>query len=249
MFINTYQILLNYTLNLAKQLAVFILIIYSASLYAWLDNPADLYQDIVGDDSQGACAGSLASGYDLQVCHKVVLDSGSEYDRCDTPKQAYAPFPANCHRWNLIWQYGEHELTKSWPVINTENYRLPTYKELAKLILNEQLDDSIIDLKESIVGSWVNVSGEDVWFISSSYAKGTGTCGNHIYGVNASTGLTGRFKLNEVEVDDGAGGTTTETQWRQLLSTKLEPTSCEYSTDEPNIHALTVNKSTVKELM
>jgi hypothetical protein len=144
--------------------------------------------------------------------HRLSKTEGGEtvnLDRCDTPDNIYESVPTQCHRRNLVWQLGSKNesdvampLAQWNPELGGDAWRLPTIKELSRLV-----DYSgITAAGEALTGQplIVNMFTKDnsgflsssSWLISSTYRDIDGDATNgqaQIFGINMGTGEIAAF--------------------------------------------------------
>ncbi len=118
----------------------------------------------------------------------------TSFDRCDTENAIYTdntlPIPTTCHRWNLVWDavttgaVGSEVLTQQtdWvPNLSDADWRLPTIKELTRLI-NFGAKDSSTLIESPTIKNWfttdsflatksseIEAGTLAVWLISSTF--------------------------------------------------------------------------------
>ena len=135
--------------------------------------------------------------------HEHII-SGTEYDRCDTDVNVEYftdPVPPSCHRSNLVWSLGSSDDLVQWnPKIGATGWRLPTIKELGRLM--NYASASTLSA-EQVILSWFEILElKDSWLISSTYrdidGQGDpnvdGGKGNaQIFGINMGNGEIAAF--------------------------------------------------------
>lgn len=173
--------------SLYKSVVVLVISLMSQIVLAWV-TPVNLADD------NGADTGR----------HEFSI-AGTEYDRCDTVIADEYPdiksVPSICHRRNLVWSLGSEADLIQWnPTIGAAGWRLPTIKELSRL-----MDYSSVSAlsAEQVVLSWLKVSKlKEAWLISSSYRDidgqgdpsidgGSGSA--QVFGINMGTGEIAAF--------------------------------------------------------
>lgn len=135
--------------------------------------------------------------------HEHVI-SGIQYDRCDTviaDEYDSDPVPSSCHRRNLVWSLGSADDLVQWsPKIDATGWRLPTIKELSRLM--NYASASTLSAEEIIISWFLGKTLKDSWLISSTYrdidGKGDpsldGGKGNaQIFGINMDNGEIAAF--------------------------------------------------------
>jgi hypothetical protein len=144
---------------------------------------------------------------------KSVTTSLGNFDRCDTMLVGYSatdPAPTQCHRQNLIWQLGSKNATSGvaetlshWnPELGGDaNWRLPTIKELSRLVDyssyskgKEALNDQPLIL--NMFAEVTLFTPSNSWLISSTYRDIDGDAANgqaQIFGINMGTGEIATF--------------------------------------------------------
>jgi hypothetical protein len=148
-------------------------------LCAWVD-PVDLNADNTSINDNNALT-------------LTINENDTSFDRCDTENASYTdnalPIPTTCHRWDLVWDavttgaVGSEVLTPQtdWvPNILDDEWRLPTIKELTRLI-NFGVKDSSTLIESPTIKNWftsdtnwpsdvdINDGVKTVWLISSTY--------------------------------------------------------------------------------
>lgn len=154
---------------------------------------------------------------------KSVTTSLGNFDRCDTVLVGYSatdPAPTQCHRQNLIWQLGSKNATSGvaetlshWnPELGGDaNWRLPTIKELSRLVDyssyskgKEALNDQPLIL--NMFAEVTLFTPSNSWLISSTYRDIDGDPNNgqaQIFGMNMGTGEIATFDtVNNSSVAD-----------------------------------------------
>ena len=250
-------------------------------LCAWVD-PVDINADTEGSAVADACADDALPFDSTQACNMVELSDGTKLDRCDTSLSAYdinggRNPPAACHRWNLVWGAVSSggALTKQddWqPNLNETGWRLPTIKELTRLI-NFGITDANTLIESPTIKNWftsdtfwedVSVTngiadffeeGKTVWLISSTYRDIDGISGG---GFDSVEGQAQVFAINIIngEIKTFESGYKTvaelESPVNELrLCTVLDSEGkCSYgSTEENKVFALKVRTQSVADLM
>lgn len=150
-------------------------------LCAWVD-PVDINADTEGSAVAEACADGALPFNNAEACNMVALSDGTKLDRCDTPLSAYdinggRNPPAACHRWNLVWGAVSSggALTKQddWqPNLNETGWRLPTIKELTRLI-NFGITDANTLIESPTIKNWF--TSDSFWSDENKTAFGEGT--------------------------------------------------------------------------
>jgi hypothetical protein len=176
--------------------------------------------------------------------HKFTLKNGTTiYDRCDTPITEYGfkAAPSICHRWGLVFEYGNKPTIWEPKFSGDILRRLPTIKELVRLF--NYTDGTGLD---EIIESWLTTVDANTWLISSSYrdidgnydAGGAGTGRLQIFALNAFTGEVKTFYPNfEIDI------------YPLRLCESLESNGdCVLDFTATNIYALKVNQTLLKDL-
>lgn len=220
-------------------------------LCAWVD-PVDISEDVNGTSS--------------------ITIGGDTVESCTSSIVSSAP---QCHRWNLVWapvvDSGTSQLTlqTDWaPHVESgaDEWRLPTIKELTKLItFGEKNTSTLIEsatIKKWFTGStfWTDNATnffngtKTVWLISSSYRDIDDNIGDDISGakgqaqVFAINIINGKIKTFEpgYEVDNGDG---TYSYSLRLCESLTNTGACIYEDAASNIvFALKVRTQTVMRL-
>jgi hypothetical protein len=237
-------------------------------LCAWVA-PVNLNEDLAGSEN---CADGITTN---ALCNSLTLSNTEKVDRCDTAFTGYVP-PSTCHRWNLIWDavttgvVGSEVLTQQtdWiPSLSDNDWRLPTIKELTRLInfglkSNETLVEST-SIKNWFINdaNWPSAGIDDdskaVWLISSTFrdidinegddvADAPGQA--QIFAINIISGEIKTFEPGTAGVDDDGLAIT---ELKLCVSLKGDGT-CNYPLDavpENIIFSLKVRTQTVQDLI
>ncbi len=162
---------------------------------AWV-TPVNVDADHTGNDEKNTVTSALG-----------------DFDRCDTSANGYDelddPAPTQCHRRNLVWQLGSKnnsgiaETLAQWnPDLGGDaNWRLPTIKELSRLVDYSDISAAggALTGQSLILNMFVGAVGfsvESSWLISSTYRDIDGNPNNgnaQIFGINMGTGETAAF--------------------------------------------------------
>lgn len=192
------------------------------------------------------CMPAVALAWPKALDFNADEEGVTEYDRCDTPSSEYLEPPSICHRWGLVFEYGE-ALTKWKPRVDddSDSYRLPTIKELVRLYNYADPDNAQLDpLIKKMLGSGVD---ENTWLISSSYrdldgdydVDDDGTGRLQIFALNALTGEVRAFEPGKKSSGDSS---------LQLCVSLESNGSCTLDATTTTIHALKVNRTLLKDL-
>ena len=237
-------------------------------LCAWVD-PVDLSED------------SLGTGDNKSLLLKIDTVDTS-FDRCDTPNESYTDngllIPSACHRWNLVWEpvnnAGSLEQQADWaPKLLDEDWRLPTIKELTRLInfgaaTPDPLSSTLME--SPTIKNWFTsdaywttnsvdigantATGKTIWLISSTYRDIDGsdpevetTPGQaQVFAINI---INGEIKTFEPGFKVVAGGEAPVNELR-LCTALNSDGECDYgAVDENIIFALKVRTQPVSALI
>jgi hypothetical protein len=150
------------------------------------------------------------SGGDFHRLSKTVGEETINVDRCDTSAGDYfSGVPTKCHRRNLVWQLGSKNesdvaiLLAQWnPELGGDTWRLPTIKELSRLVDYSGItaDGGALTGQRLIMNMFpTEVAGftpSNAWLISSTYRDIDGDATNgqaQIFGINMGTGEIAAF--------------------------------------------------------
>lgn len=144
--------------------------------------------------------------------NNTITTSLGSFDRCDTVLDGYTgSIPTQCHRRNLVWQLGSKSgdpvaavpLAQWNPELGDDaNWRLPTIKELSRLVDYSSVTGSggaltgqplIINMFPTEAAGF---TPSNAWLISSTYRDIDGDAVNgqaQIFGINMGTGEIAAF--------------------------------------------------------
>jgi hypothetical protein len=186
--------LLNENKKIMQTVLASVLLAAAPMTQAWV-TPVDMDADHEGDS--GGTHSVAITG----------IPSVPNVERCDTATLE-STLSTPCHRRNLIWQLGSGEKQAYWnPELGGDsNWRLPTIKELARLVnyssgKNKALDEQPLILK---MFSRLEITLEDSWLISSTHRDIDGDPNNgeaQIFGLNMGSGEISAFDtVQEIEI-------------------------------------------------
>ncbi len=206
---------------------------YQSWVQAWID-PVDFDADL-GDSST--------------LYNRFEISNGAKYHRCDTASTNYAGNePSICHRWGLVFEY-KNKPTSWIPKVDTNDYRLPTIKELVRLF--DYTNGNGLDY---VVKSWLGTVSSTTWLVSSSYRDidrnydgGDDSEYAQVFALNALTGevkalLPGNFKVCE-SLMEGA-----ESKGLATKENREKRGRCTSSGAVQTVHAIKVEQTLLKDL-
>jgi len=218
-------------------------------LTAWV-TPVEMDTDL-GEPDSGFCFDGNPSLEVSTLCHSVNLSIG-RVDRCDTNINAYFDdIPTQCHRRNLIWKLHSVDVLSQWnPELGIDaNWRLPTIKELARLV-DYGNAARVLSGELLMINMLADTSIDTSWLISSTYrdivdetqpSNGSGNA--QIFGIHMKTGEIAAFDTEGVY---DLNGKLTGTSLKKCGSLN---NSGVCSLSDASVYALLVRTQTVTELM